>query len=87
MPFVHDIFDTFLEHSECMSAAENSMHEVLTKNAKSNDIGVLKEFLGTFESEACYVVNGGTDLLISGFLASIEEKTKKPIKEILKLKH
>lgn len=50
LPFVHDIFDTFLEHSECMSAAENSMHEVLTKNAKSNDIGVLKEFLGTFES-------------------------------------
>jgi tRNA U34 5-carboxymethylaminomethyl modifying enzyme MnmG/GidA len=48
---VRDIFDGFFEHTECLRCSENSMHEVLTKNARSNDLGILKEFLGDFGHE------------------------------------
>jgi hypothetical protein len=39
---LRDFFDCFFEHTECISGEENSMHEVLTKNARSNDLGILK---------------------------------------------
>lgn len=63
------------------------MHEVLTKNAKSNDLGILKQFLGDFENEPCYKPVGGAKSIISGFLASIEKKTNKPINETIKYNH
>lgn len=63
-----DIFDGFFEHSECIGCADNSMHEVLTKNARSNDGGIIKEFLGEFGHEASYLVNGGTALIIQKFI-------------------
>lgn len=47
------------------------MHEVLTKNARSNDLGILKEFLGDFGHEPSYLVNGGTELLTKKFVSSI----------------
>lgn len=34
------------------------MHEVLAKHGRSNDIGILKEFLGTEEHEASYLIEG-----------------------------
>lgn len=63
------------------------MHEVLTKNARSNDLAILKEFLGDFGHEPSYLINGGTSLLISGFTKNIEKKLKKPISDILRLNH
>lgn len=44
---VRDFIENFLEHTECISADFNSMHEVLAKHGRSNDVGILKEFLGT----------------------------------------
>ena len=32
-----------------MNCDENSMHEVLAKNARSNDLNILKQFLGTYD--------------------------------------
>lgn len=84
---VRDILECFFEHTESMKSSQNSMHEVLTKNAKSNDLGILKQFLGDFGDDPCYSPVGGVSSLISGFLASIEKKKKKPISDILKLKH
>lgn len=40
------------------------MHEVLSKHARSNDIGILKEFLGAYEHEPSYLIDGGTLALI-----------------------
>lgn len=40
------------------------MHEVLTKNARSNDVGILKEFLGDYGHEASYLLNEGSIKLI-----------------------
>lgn len=87
LKFVRELFDSFFEHTECFSSADNSMHEVLTKNARSNDLAILKEFLGDFGHEPSYLINGGTNLLISNFVKTIEKKLKKPISDILKLNH
>lgn len=61
------------------------MHEVITKNARSNDVGILKEFLGDFGHEPSFLVNGGTDKLISKFIENIERNIKNSISSILKL--
>ncbi len=84
---VRNLFDSFFEHTECINSSYNSMHEVLTKNARSNDLGILKEFLGDFGHEPSYLINGGTELLIQGFVDSIENKLKRPFTNILKLSH
>lgn len=84
---VRDIIECFLEHTESMKSSQDSMHEVLTKNAKSNDLFILKQFLGHFGDEPCYKPVGGNIGLISGFLASIEKKTNKPIDQIIKYNH
>lgn len=55
---VRDFIENFLEHTECISADVNSMHEVLAKHGRSNDVGILKEFLGTEEHEASYLIEG-----------------------------
>jgi hypothetical protein len=41
------------------------MHEVITKHARSNDVGILKEFLGSFGHEPSYLIEGGTDIIVS----------------------
>jgi len=44
---------------------------MLTKNARSNDLGILKEFLGDFGHEPSFLINGGSDLLIQNFALKI----------------
>lgn len=39
------------------------MHEVLAKHGRSNDVGILKEFLGTEGHEASYLIEG-TEIII-----------------------
>ena len=78
LKFVREIFDSFFEHTECYRSADNSMHEVLTKNARSNDLAILKELLGDFGHEPSYLLNGGTSVLIASFTKEIEKKLKKP---------
>jgi monoamine oxidase len=63
------------------------MHEVLTKNARSNDLAILKEFLGDFGHEPSYLINGGSQLLIDGFVKRIQKRLNQPISNILKLNH
>lgn len=63
------------------------MHELLTKTARSNDLGILTEFLGMYEHEESYLINGGTELLMSKFRESIEHKIKNPIHKIVRLDH
>jgi hypothetical protein len=60
---VRDFIENFLEHTECISADLNSMHEVLAKHGRSNDVGILKEFLGTEEHEPSYLIEG-TEVII-----------------------
>jgi hypothetical protein len=50
------------------------MHEVLTKNARSNDVGILKEFLGLYSEdghEPSYLVNAGTSAITRKFIEII----------------
>jgi|JI6StandDraft_1071083.scaffolds.fasta_scaffold47717_3 hypothetical protein len=59
------------------------MHEVLTKNYCSNDIQIVKEFLGgDFEHEGSYLANGGTSLLLNGIIKRIEDKLKRSRTEL-----
>lgn len=45
------------------------MHEVLTKNARSNDLGILKEFVGwNDQHERSYLINEGATALINRFV-------------------
>jgi hypothetical protein len=38
------------------------------KNACSNDIQIVKEFLGEFTHESSFLINGGTERIIEAFL-------------------
>jgi hypothetical protein len=45
------------------------MQDVLTKNARSNDLGILKEFVGwNDQHEPSYLINEGTTALINHFV-------------------
>jgi len=46
------------------------MHEVLAKHGRSNDIGILKEFLGTEGHEASYLIEGSEQIVLK-FIQSI----------------
>ena len=66
------------------------MHEVLTKNARSDDLNILKQFLGTFEFQPSFLIDGGTSALIEKFEKKINEnlaKFNKKIEDICKYKH
>lgn len=69
--YIKDLFTCFFESSECVSCEDDSMHEILTKNAKANDLAILKECLGESDYEVSYLFNGGTQALIRGFIKSI----------------
>ncbi len=81
---VRDLIENFLEHTECISADVNSMHEVLAKHGRSNDVGILKEFLGTEDHEPSYLIEG-TEQIIENFIESIEKNLRSRIDEITKL--
>ena len=53
------------------------MHEVLTKHARSNDIGILKEFIHAYEHEASYLIDGGTYALMEKFIEKITMNIRK----------
>ena len=40
------------------------MHEVLAKHARSNDVGILKQFLQVYPFEPSFLIEGGTSALI-----------------------
>lgn len=78
-PFVRGFLENMIEHTECADCSKNSMHEVLTKNYCSNDIQIVKEFLGgDFGHESSYLINGGTELLLERMIREIEERLKRP---------
>lgn len=58
------------------------MHEVLTKHARSNDVGILKEFIQIYEHEGCFLVNGGTSALIEKYLEKITMNIKRDASEL-----
>lgn len=64
-----------MEHTECISADFNSMHEVLAKHGRSNDVGILKEFLGTEGHEPSYLIEG-TQVVIEKYVDSIEKNIR-----------
>lgn len=73
---VVDFLENMIEHTECAPCDLNSMHELLTKNACSKDIEIVKEFLGLGDAES-FLVEGGTHLFVRGLLKNIELKHKK----------
>lgn len=54
------------------------MHEVLTKSARSNDVGILREFMGEYrgEHEPSYLINRGTTELIKKYIEQIEKQMR-----------
>lgn len=81
--FVREFLQNMIEHTECADCSKNSMHEVLTKNYCSDDIQIVKEFLGgDFEHSGSYLINGGSELFIEKMLKRVETHSKKTRKEL-----
>ena len=58
------------------------MHEVLSKHAQSNDVGILKEFLQIYGHEPSYLIDGGSSAFISKMMERITMNVRKDANDL-----
>ena len=70
--FVRYFVQNFLEHIECLDLKIDSVHEIMLRAVKSEDIETLTEFLGT-KLEPSYIINGGSEVFLLKFQEDMEK--------------